>query len=159
MTKKFVLLEGIKLGNRFYSTFREGEDPTKSDDGQTWYRILGYADTPEEAQLKLYTDLFPTGDSSSDSTRIASETLGALRQAQGDPRSENYEIRSRQVMAALGAIVALERTVDSHFQVLTDQLNDLRRQLGKLSDRVDDLDGQMAVLGSRIASLRAGRGC
>jgi hypothetical protein len=48
--KKFVILRGIKDGNVFFSTHR-GEDPTKSDKGETWYEILGYADTVEEAQV------------------------------------------------------------------------------------------------------------
>lgn len=52
--KKFVVLEGIKNGNRFYSTNVPGEDQTKSATGETWYRVLGYADTSEEAQAILW---------------------------------------------------------------------------------------------------------
>lgn len=53
-TKKFVVLEGIEHGNRFYSTNVPGEDPTKSAKGETWYHVLGYADTAEEAQAILF---------------------------------------------------------------------------------------------------------
>lgn len=50
MAKKFVCLEGVHHQNRFYSTYTEGEDPRLSAaGGEVWYRILGYADTSEEA--------------------------------------------------------------------------------------------------------------
>lgn len=52
--KKFVVLEGLKHGNRFYSTNTPGEDPTKSAKGETWYKVIGYADTVEEAERILY---------------------------------------------------------------------------------------------------------
>ncbi len=52
--KQFVILEGVQHGNRFYSRHTPGEDPTKSAKGETWYRILGYADTSEEAQAILF---------------------------------------------------------------------------------------------------------
>ncbi len=54
MEHKYVILEGIEHGNRFFSTYTEGEDPTKSAEGETWYKILGYADSVGEAQIKLY---------------------------------------------------------------------------------------------------------
>lgn len=50
---KFVLLQGIKEYNRFF-TPNTGEDPTKGENGEVWYRIIGYADSVEEAQNKLY---------------------------------------------------------------------------------------------------------
>jgi len=54
-TKPFVCLEGIQHGNRFFSRNSPGDgDPTKSAKGETWYRVLGYADTPEEARRILY---------------------------------------------------------------------------------------------------------
>lgn len=53
-TKQFVVLEGIEHGNRFYSMHTPGTDPTKSAMGETWYRVLGYADTSEEAQAILW---------------------------------------------------------------------------------------------------------
>lgn len=49
-----MVLEGIQHGNRFYTTNVPGEDPTKSAKGETWYRVLGYANTSEEAQKILY---------------------------------------------------------------------------------------------------------
>ena len=51
--QKFVLLEGIEHGNRFFSLNRPGEDPTKNAIGEVVYYILGYAPTVEEAQYKL----------------------------------------------------------------------------------------------------------
>lgn len=51
----FVALEGIKHGNKFLCLYTEGYDYTTSKDGETWYRILGYADTHEEAVRILYS--------------------------------------------------------------------------------------------------------
>lgn len=51
---KFVCLEGIKRKNKFYTTNTPGEDPTKSAEGEVWYKVLGYANTSEEAQKILY---------------------------------------------------------------------------------------------------------
>jgi len=51
-TKKYVLLEGIENFNRFYSSNTD-DDPTKLFDGTVAYRIIGYADTSEEAQMEL----------------------------------------------------------------------------------------------------------
>lgn len=56
---QFVLLEGIKHGNRFISSYTPGEDPTKSAAGETWYRVLGYASSVEEAQRKLFGKAYP----------------------------------------------------------------------------------------------------
>lgn len=53
-TGKYVLLEGLEYFNRFFSPYTNGEDPTKSAKGETWYKILGFADSVEEAQMKLY---------------------------------------------------------------------------------------------------------
>ena len=50
--KKFVILEGLKERNRFYTT-NGNEDPTRGNTGEVWYKILGYVDTPEEAVEKL----------------------------------------------------------------------------------------------------------
>lgn len=52
--KKFVLLEGIRNGNRFFTLNDTESDPTRGCTGNAWYRIIGYADTVEEAQIKLY---------------------------------------------------------------------------------------------------------
>ena len=60
--KKFVILEGIKEGNRFFSTNDPEQDNRFLADGTLAYRIMGYADTVEEAQLKLYGYTFPLGD-------------------------------------------------------------------------------------------------
>jgi hypothetical protein len=56
---KFVILKGLEHKNKFFSTYTEGEDPTKSDTGETWYEILGYADSVEDAQIFLYGRTFP----------------------------------------------------------------------------------------------------
>lgn len=48
-TAEFAVFEGIKAGNRFYSLNCPDEDQTRLSDGTVAYRILGYADTPDEA--------------------------------------------------------------------------------------------------------------
>lgn len=48
-----MLLEGLEHGNKFFST-NDGSDPTKSGTGETWYKIIGYAESIEEAPFKLY---------------------------------------------------------------------------------------------------------
>jgi hypothetical protein len=54
---EFVVLEGIKEGNRFYSTHDPDRDETKLLNGEVAYKILGYANTTEEAHKILgYTD-------------------------------------------------------------------------------------------------------
>lgn len=47
---EFVCLEGIKYGNRFFSTHTPGSDPTKLANGETAYKVLGFANTMLEAQ-------------------------------------------------------------------------------------------------------------
>ena len=59
--KNFVLLRGAidsNRYNRFFSTHIPGQDPTKSHTGETWYEVIGFADTIEEAQRKLYGRVF-----------------------------------------------------------------------------------------------------
>lgn len=53
MMQKFVILKGLKEGNEFFST-NGPEDCTRLSDGTVAYKIIGYADTVCEAQLKLY---------------------------------------------------------------------------------------------------------
>ena len=50
---KYILLEGIENRNRFYCLNTE-DDPTIINTGKIVFRILGYAETSDEAQLKLY---------------------------------------------------------------------------------------------------------
>lgn len=53
--KKYVLLQGLELGNQFFSiASTDGYDDTKLLDGTVAYRIIGYAATVTEAQVKLY---------------------------------------------------------------------------------------------------------
>lgn len=49
---KYVALEGLKEGNKFYTGYTEGTDHTRLASGELAYRVLGYADTDKEA-LKL----------------------------------------------------------------------------------------------------------
>ena len=51
---KFVILIGFQLFNSFFCVNSKNEDPRFSADGKLWYRIIGYAETVEEAQKKLY---------------------------------------------------------------------------------------------------------
>lgn len=46
---EYVCLEGLKHGNRFYSNNEPEIDPTLSAEGELWYRVLGYADSSDEA--------------------------------------------------------------------------------------------------------------
>jgi|GEM_PF-4219230 hypothetical protein len=51
--KQYVVLEGLKEGNRFYTTAgaEETEDSIiRLNDGTVTYKILGFADTDEEAR-------------------------------------------------------------------------------------------------------------
>ena len=59
---KFVLLQNIEFPyGKFFTTHREGidPDPTKLYDGTVAYEIIGYADTVDDAQQKLYGRTFP----------------------------------------------------------------------------------------------------
>ena len=50
--EKFVVLEGIEHGNRFYTRNDPGEpeeEKVLSKIGEVWYKILGYASTGDEA--------------------------------------------------------------------------------------------------------------
>ena len=54
---KFALFQGVieeNLGQRFFSDNCPEKDQTKLNDGRVAYQIIGYADTVEEAQTKLY---------------------------------------------------------------------------------------------------------
>jgi hypothetical protein len=51
--KPYVVLKGIERGNVFYSSNTPGKDPTKSATGKTWFEVLGYADTGDEARLVI----------------------------------------------------------------------------------------------------------
>lgn len=53
MKKKYVVLEGLKAGNRFF-TINTGDDPTKLVDGTVAYKVIDYAATSKEAQSILY---------------------------------------------------------------------------------------------------------
>ena len=53
-TPKFVILEGLEECNWFFTSYEPGRDPTLSASGEKWYLVLGYADSVEEAQVKLY---------------------------------------------------------------------------------------------------------
>lgn len=50
----YVCLEGLGHGNKFITTFQISDDPTKSAEGEIWYKILGYAPTHEQALRIIY---------------------------------------------------------------------------------------------------------
>jgi hypothetical protein len=54
-TAEFVCLEGIKQGNRFYST-NSRKNVTKLSNGTVAYRVIGYANTSEEALAIVDSD-------------------------------------------------------------------------------------------------------
>lgn len=53
-TKPYILLKGIERSNKFITSNIQGEDHTRSAEGELWYEIIGYADTIPEAQQHLY---------------------------------------------------------------------------------------------------------
>jgi hypothetical protein len=56
---QFIILQGLVEGNRFFTDHVKGKDQTKLADGSLAYRVIGYAETVEEAQTKLYGKPFP----------------------------------------------------------------------------------------------------
>lgn len=58
----FVVLEGIEEGNKFYTGYTEGHDHTKLNNGKVAYKVLGFADTDEEAQKILGYGIDPEHD-------------------------------------------------------------------------------------------------
>lgn len=54
--KQYVLLQGIKSGNRFFTNThgRPEDEIIRLLDGTVVYTIIGYADTIEEAQTALF---------------------------------------------------------------------------------------------------------
>jgi hypothetical protein len=60
--KKLILLQGVTEEN-WYCSFMTTNDPskdqTKGHTGEVWYKVIGYADTVEEGQLKLYGRTYP----------------------------------------------------------------------------------------------------
>jgi len=54
---KYVIMEGVlpeNMGDRFFTTNSENSDPTVLTDGRIAYKILGYVNTVEQAQIFLY---------------------------------------------------------------------------------------------------------
>jgi len=51
---KYVILQGIELGNRFFCLNTPGIDHTRLYTGEVAYRVLGYADTVAQAQIFLH---------------------------------------------------------------------------------------------------------
>lgn len=52
--KKYILLEDIEYGNCFFTTIVPGKDHTKGTNGETVRKIIGYAETMEDAHTQLY---------------------------------------------------------------------------------------------------------
>lgn len=74
--KTYIVLEGIKIRNRFYTTNTPDTDHTKSAEGDEWYKIIGYANTGDEARRiirtaprTLTTFIFKLWDGARNSTR------------------------------------------------------------------------------------------
>lgn len=57
---KFVVLQGLAEGNRFWSDRKPGEDASRLADGTVAYRVLCYTSTIEEAQTFLYGRSYTT---------------------------------------------------------------------------------------------------
>lgn len=50
---KYVLLQGLSAGNKFFTGFTEGKDPTLLADGTKAYLVLGYSNSICGAQTML----------------------------------------------------------------------------------------------------------
>lgn len=51
-SRKYVVLQGVTEDNflsRFWTTYNPKKDPTKSDTGETLYKVIGYAPTESQA--------------------------------------------------------------------------------------------------------------
>lgn len=59
--KKWVVLQGIisaNYGQRFWT--KNHENPTQSDSGETWYKVILETDDEQEAkQVAAYGSVFP----------------------------------------------------------------------------------------------------
>jgi hypothetical protein len=51
---QYVVLRGIEHGNRFFSSYTQGDDATKMFDGVIAYEVLGYGETIYDCQEFLY---------------------------------------------------------------------------------------------------------
>jgi len=60
---ELVIFQGILYGNRFFSSLDHPEEDARLHDGTVAYRILGYANSIGEAQLKIDGRTWPLDDS------------------------------------------------------------------------------------------------
>lgn len=54
---KYVLLEGLQLGNKFFSSISSNkteDSVVRLNSGEIAYKIIGYANTVKDAQIQLY---------------------------------------------------------------------------------------------------------
>jgi hypothetical protein len=54
VSRRFIVLQSIEHGSKFYSTNTRGGDPRKLATGELAYRVIGYADTDEQAQKIVF---------------------------------------------------------------------------------------------------------
>lgn len=45
----YVVLRSLEYFSTFWTTNTRGEDPTKGSNGETWYEVIGYAETEKDA--------------------------------------------------------------------------------------------------------------
>lgn len=57
---RYVILESLRFGSRFFSIYKKDADHTKLENGEVAYKILGYADNMVQAQTYLYGRYFTT---------------------------------------------------------------------------------------------------
>ncbi len=57
---KFVVLKGIKAGNLFWTSYKYGEDPTLTSDGNVRYEVLSYTKDSEDA-IEIWRKEFCNG--------------------------------------------------------------------------------------------------
>ncbi len=54
---KFVVLKGIKANNLFWTSYKYGEDPTLTSDGNVRYEVISYTKNSEDA-IEIWREEF-----------------------------------------------------------------------------------------------------
>ena len=79
----YVALRSIRTGDKFWTSHDGNHDVTKGGNGETWYEIIGFANTPEEAQRLLW----PTQEAKTSDMTNHLHTMFADMEEKGVPLS------------------------------------------------------------------------
>lgn len=121
---KFVILRGIKHGNTCFCLNSE-TDPRYSATGELWYDIIGYADTVEEAQIKIYGRAFPLSDKPNIKAEVTTSSalsdwpthkLITLIEAKTKENKALYEelAKINKALGKVGIIIGLQDPYKTH---------------------------------------------